>query len=103
MLFAADYEASNYIIETLLSTFEPPIRLEEKDELPYALRTDVDTPSELAAVLAIRIQAIGLLDEVLQGNNCVKSKKWNLTHWSPLQSLCSLFSLELQFYLFEIF
>ena len=66
LLFAADHEAANMIIETLLSTFEEPVPADPNltKNLPYAQRTDVDTPVQLASILAIRVQAIGLLDEV---------------------------------------
>ena len=52
LVFCADHHSSNYIIETLLGSFEAPLKREDN----YSLRTDVDTPSQLASILAIRIQ-----------------------------------------------
>ena len=59
------------------------------------MRTNFLLPVDLAGMLAIRLQAVGLLDELLtkdEKNAKEPSKKWTSQHWSPLQGLCALFS-----------
>lgn len=82
LLFAAEYKSSNFIVKTLLaSSGPPPAKGDEK-------RSRNILPVDLAATLAIRLQAIGLLDELLERDE----SKWTTQHWSPLQGLCALFS-----------
>ena len=58
LLFAADHKAANMIVETLLSTFAAPLVGDPAltRNLPLSRRTDVDTPIQLGACLAIRLQ-----------------------------------------------
>lgn len=82
MLFAAEYKSSNFIIQTLLASCGAPVPERENKSQTMIL------PVDLAAILAIRLQAIGLLDELLVRDR----SKWTTDHWSPLQGLCALFS-----------
>ena len=76
LLFASEVKSANFVINSLLAS---TVHEEE------IISRDLILPVDLAAILSIRLQSIGLLDDLVSSSPERRAAKWTKQHWSPFQ------------------